>query len=93
MQLELNRLCFNAGDYLALPSGSAWAAFRLDALKFSSGTLNSYGAVLIAPQRCASSRRTGEIGSQANLYGENAVVNDSVTEILNQKDNRTRGTG
>ena len=58
------------------------AAFRLDALKFSSGILNSYGAVPIAPQRYASRWKTGEMALKANLRGENAVVNGSLTEIL-----------
>jgi hypothetical protein len=39
--------------------------FRLTALKFRSGILNSCRPVPIAPQPCASSQKTGEIGSQS----------------------------
>jgi|HubBroStandDraft_6_1064221.scaffolds.fasta_scaffold191940_2 hypothetical protein len=39
--------------------------FRLDASKFRSGILNSYGTIPIAPQACGGNEKTGEIGSQS----------------------------
>ena len=44
----------------------AWGRlFRLDTAKFRSGILNSYRAIPIAPQACASNQKTGEIGPQS----------------------------
>jgi hypothetical protein len=65
------------------------AAFRLDALKFSSGILNSYEAVPIAPQPCASSRKTGEIGSQNQSSRRKRFSERLHGREIYQKDNRT----
>jgi hypothetical protein len=49
-----------------LQKNLAWGRlFRLGTSKFRSGILNSYRAIPIAPQACASNQKTGEIGSQS----------------------------
>jgi hypothetical protein len=69
--------------------------FRLDAIKFRSGILNSYGAVPSRLSRVLAVRKPARSAIRANFRGKDAIVNGFLTvifshEIFNQKDNRTR---